>query len=282
MKLIVLLGLSLTVFAQQQWRAATDLPGVNFTGLTGAQKAQVLAVIREFGCPCGCQMEVARCRVEDPPCSQSTALARIAVEAAKAGQDIKAALSASALVKASANRNKLLLDPVALSIDGAPVKGPATARITLVEFSDFQCPFCVRAVSHLEAALKAYPNDVRFVYKQFPLDNHSQARLAAQASLAAHAQGKFWPLHDRLYAQSRQINRANILAWAKEFSLDIPKFTAVMDAPATSRAVERDLAEGQRVGVEGTPTVFINGKKYQGSLEPAAFLPVLAKELATP
>ena len=99
MKLIfTLLGLSLTVFAQQQWRAATDLPGVNFTGLTGAQKAQVLAVIREFGCPCGCQMEVARCRVEDPPCSQSTALARIAVEAAKAGQDIKAALSASALV----------------------------------------------------------------------------------------------------------------------------------------------------------------------------------------
>ena len=89
-------------------------------------------------------------------------------------------------------------------------------------------------------------------------------------------------MHDRLYGQSRQINRANILAWAKEFSLDIPKFTAAMDAPATSRAVERDLAEGQRVGVEGTPTVFINGKKYQGSLEPAALLPVLAKELATP
>lgn len=282
MKLIAFLCLALTLTGQQQWRTVTDLPGVNFTGLTATQKAHVLTVLREFGCACGCQMEVARCRVEDPPCSQSTALARIAVEAAKAGQDIKAALAASPLVKAAASRNRLLLDPVVIATDGAPAKGPSTARITLVEFSDFQCPFCVRAVSQLEAALKAYPHDVRFVYKQFPLDSHSQARVAAQASLAAHAQGKFWPLHDRMYAQSRQINRANILAWAKEFGLDIPKFTAALDAPATAQAVDRDLAEGQRIGVEGTPTLFINGKKYQGALDPASLLPVLARELSAP
>ncbi len=282
MKLVVLLLLGLTLAAQEKWRLATDLPGVDFKGLTAAQKQKVLVALREAGCPCGCQMQLARCRVEDPACGQSTELARIAVAAIRAGEDIKSALANSPYVKAAASRNRVLLDPVKIAIDGAPSKGPADARITLVEFSDFQCPFCIRAVGQLEAVLKAYPQDVRLVYKQFPLDNHGQARVASQASLAAHAQGKFWLLHDRMYAQSRQINRANILMWAKELGLEMGSFTLAMNATATSQAVEQDLAEGGRIGVEGTPTLFINGKKYQGSLDPEVLLPILAKELATP
>lgn len=272
------LALTLTLTGQTGWRTAAELPGVDFRGLTVAQKKQVLTVLRDFGCACGCQMKVAQCRVEDPACAQSTSLAKIAVAAAKSGQDVKAALEASPLVMAAKNRDRTFLDPVKISTEGAPVKGPASARITLVEFSDFQCPYCIRAVSQLEAVMKAYPRDVKLVYKQFPLDNHSQARLAAQASLAAHAQGKFWPLHDRMYGRSREINRANILLWAQEFGLDMAKFTAAMDSPATNQAVDRDLAEGERVGVEGTPTIFVNGKKYQGSLDPAVLVPLLAKE----
>ncbi len=278
MKLAISLCLALTLFAQQAWRAATELPGVDFTGLTALQKKQVLTVLRESGCACGCQMKVAQCRVEDPACGQSTTLAKVAVAAAKAGKDIKAALEASPLVVAAKNRDRVLLDAVAIATEGAPVKGPESARITLVEFSDFQCPYCIRAVSQLEAVLKAYPKDVKLIYKQFPLDNHSQARIAAQASLAAHAQGKFWLLHDRMYGKSREINRANILAWAQEFGLDIPKFTAAMDSPAIKQAVDRDLAEGERIGVEGTPSLFVNGKKYQGALDPAVLIPLLAKE----
>jgi protein-disulfide isomerase len=280
MKLALTLCLGLLLTAQEPWRTATDLPGVNFTGLSAAQKKQVLTVLRESSCPCGCQMQLARCRVEDPACGQSTALAKLAVEAAKSGKDVAREIAESALVKAAANRNRVLLDPVAIATEGAPFKGPATAKITLVEFSDFQCAFCIRAVGQLNEVLKAYPNDVRLVYKQFPLDSHSQARVAAQASLAAHAQGKFWPLHDRMYAQSRLINRARILAWAKELDLDLPKFTAVLDAKATSQSVERDIDEGNRIGVEGTPTLFINGKKYQGSLDPGVLIPLLAKEMA--
>ena len=280
MKLAVFLGLGLLLTAQEAWRTASDLPGVSFTGLTPAQKKNVLGVLRESGCPCGCQMQIARCRVEDPPCSQSSALARIAVDAAKSGQDVKNALANSALVKAAANRNRVLLDPVAISLEGAPFKGPAAAKVTLVEFSDFQCGFCIRAVGQLNDVLKAFPKDVRLVYKQFPLDSHSQAAVAARASLAAHEQGKFWPLHDRMYAQSREINRARVLAWAHELGLDLPRFTATLDSKATLQAVERDLDEGSRIGVEGTPTLFINGKKYQGSLDPATLLPLLKKELA--
>ena len=278
MKLAISLCLALTLFAQQAWRATTDLPGVDFTGLTAVQKKQVLTVLREFGCACGCQMKVAQCRVEDPACAQSTTLAKVAVAAAKAGKDIKAALEASPLAMAAKNRDRVLLDPVTIATEGAPVKGPESARITLVEFSDFQCPYCIRAVGQLEAVMKAYPKDVKLIYKQFPLDNHSQARLAAQASLAAHAQGKFWLLHDRMYGKSREINRANILAWAQEFGLDIPKFTAAMDSAAIKQAVDRDLAEGERIGVEGTPSLFVNGKKYQGALDPAVLIPLLAKE----
>ena len=120
-------------------------------------------------------MKIAQCRVEDPACGQSSTLARIAVDAAKAGQDVKKALAESALVKAAANRDRLMLDPVAISIEGAPFKGPANAKVTLVEFSDFQCAFCIKAVGQLEAVLKAYPRDVRLVYKQFPLDSSQRS-----------------------------------------------------------------------------------------------------------
>ncbi len=278
MRIAFWLCLALTLTAQQAWRETVDLPGVDFRGLTPAQKQKVLVALREADCTCGCQMKLAQCRVEDPACGQSTTLAKVAVAAAKAGEDVKAALAKSPLAVAAANRNKVLLDPVKIETTGAPAKGPADARITLVEFSDFQCPYCIRAVGQLEAVLKAYPKDVKLIYKQFPLDNHSEARLASQASLAAHAQGKFWLLHDRMYARSREINRTNILAWAAEFGLDMPKFTAAMDSPLVKEQVDRDLAEGAKVGVEGTPTLFVNGKKYQGAIEPAVLIALLAKE----
>lgn len=263
----------------QDWKSATELPGVNFTGLSAAKKTEVLQILREFGCPCGCPMQLAQCRVEDPACSQSTTLATIAVDAAKAGKDIRKALAASPLVKAAGDRNRMLLDPIEISIAGSPAKGPANAKITIVEFSDFQCPYCIKAIGHLDAALKAFPKDVRLVYKHFPLDSHGQARMAAQASLAAEQQGKFWPMHDRLYAQSRQISRMNVLNWAKELGLDMPKFVAALDSPAVKSQVDRDVQEGDRIGVQGTPTIFLNGKKYQGALDPGVFLPVLTKEL---
>jgi protein-disulfide isomerase len=263
----------------QDWKTATELPGVNFAGLSAAKKTEVLTVLRELGCPCGCPMQLAQCRVEDPACSQSTTLANEAVAAAKAGKDIRKALAASPLMKAATDRTRLLLDTVAIAIDGSPMKGAEQARITIVEFSDFQCPYCIRAIAHLDAALKAFPKDVRLVYKHFPLDSHGQARLAAQASMAAHQQGKFWAMHDRLYAQSRQISRMNVLNWAKEFGLDMPKFVAALDSAAVKGQVERDIQEGDRIGVQGTPTIFVNGKKYQGALDLGVFLPVLTKEL---
>jgi len=274
--LVAVLGLA------QDWRTASELPGVSWEGLSPAQKTAALNVIRGFDCTCGCNMKVAQCRIEDPPCGQSRALAAMAVAAAKQGKSeagIRQVLEASNLVIQARQRNRILLDPVSIPIAGAPFKGPANAKVTIVEFSDFQCPYCAAAVAKLNALLQAYPHDVRLVFKEFPLERHSAAAMAAAAALSAQSQGKFWPMHDKMYAGFRRLNRANILGWAKELGLDPARFQAGLDSASTQAAVQRDLNEGLRAGVQGTPTVFVNGKKYQGSLDLNVFRTVIEAEL---
>ena len=264
------------------WQSATALNGVDMKRLTPAQQKVALAVLRDSECPCGCPMKLAQCRVEDPACSQSLNLAQLVVDASASGKTIaqvRQALAASPLVKAATQRDRVLLDPVAINTMGAPSKGPANARVTIVEFSDFQCPFCVRAIPQLEALLKAFPNDVRLVYKHFPLEQHSQAAFAARAAIAAQSQNKFWPLHDKLYANARVINRTSVINWASELGLDMGKFNKVLDAPETQAAVNRDLADGMKIGVSATPTIFINGKKYQGAIEVKFLAPIIQTEL---
>jgi protein-disulfide isomerase len=284
LRLVTFLLLTVALAAQtpSNWQAATVLPGVDMKRLTPAQQKVALTVLRDSMCPCGCPMKLAQCRVEDPACGQSTNLATLVVDAAAAGKsiaEVRKALADSPLVKAASQRDRILLDPVTLNLFGAPVKGAPNAKVTIVEFSDFQCPFCVKAIPQLDALLKAFPNDVRLVYKQFPLDQHNQAELAARASLAAHAQGKFWPLHDKMYANARIINRTTALTWAKELGLDVAKFTQVLDAPETAAAVKRDMADGARAAVSATPTIFINGKKYQGPIEVAQLMPIIQNEI---
>ena len=264
----------------QEWQAATTLAGVDLSGLTAAQKTSALKLLRESACACGCDMKVAECRVKDPNCGVSRGLAATVVK------DLKAGKSAAVIAKELADVAKngppappLLDEPVSLTTDGDPMRGPANAKITLVEFSDFQCPYCAAAAVKVNAVLQQYPADVRLVFKQFPLDMHAQARIAAQASLAAQAQNKFWEMHDKLFANFRQLSRERIIAMAKETGLDVAKFTADLDSAPVKARVTRELQEGTNAGVSGTPTFFINGKKYNGSMEPERLKPVLDREL---
>jgi protein-disulfide isomerase len=175
----------------------------------------------------------------------------------------------------------VLDEAVKIPIEGDPVKGPATARITLVEFSDFQCPYCAAAVGHLYEVMAKHPADVRLVFKQFPLDTHSQAGFAAEAALAAHAQGKFWPMHDKLYANFRDLSPEKINQWATDAGLDLVRFTMDMKSGKYKTAVQKELDEGVQAGVQGTPTIFVNGKRYNGPVETAALDQVLETELKT-
>jgi protein-disulfide isomerase len=284
MRLLLFLAVVCLSVVQAQdpnaWQKAINLPGVDLSALTPQQKTAVLAKLRAQDCTCGCAMKVAECRVKDPSCGFSTGLSQIIIDGVRAGKSaaqIQASIAKSRF--APGRVPPVLEDPVKLAIEGAPSKGPANAKITLVEFSDFQCPYCSQAIHQADAILAKYPKDVRLVFKQYPLENHLQAKLAAQASLAAHAQGKFWELHDRMFANYRQITRAKITEWAKEAGVDVARFNADLDSGKYAQRVETDLLEGSKAGVSATPTFFINGQKLNANLDLATIGPIVDAEL---
>ena len=119
------------------------------------------------------------------------------------------------------------------------------------------------------------------MFKQFPLDIHSQSAMAAEAALAAHAQGKFWPMHDKMYANFRAISQEKVFEWGKEIGLDLVRFTMDLKSGKYKAAVEKELAQGEQAGVLGTPTLFVDGKHYNGTLDVAALEQVLQTELKT-
>lgn len=281
----VFLRLAALTIAAAAFLVAQDLPGVDFNGLTAKQKAAALKMLRANDCSCACGMKLADCRVKDPGCAYSTNLAAEVVRQVKAGKseaETLAALKASkwshVQEEASAPR-KLLGDPVDVSIYGAPAKGAAKAPITLVEFSDFQCPYCAIAIGELDRVLASHPGSVRLVFKQYPLETHPQAALAAAAAIAADKQGKFWPMHDALFAHRNDLSRPAIIELAKQNGLDIKKFQSDWDSEETRETVIRDVQDGDRVHVEGTPTVFLNGQKFNGQITADALGAAIDEEL---
>jgi protein-disulfide isomerase len=272
--------LAATLLFAQDWKTAVTLPGVDMTGLTVAQKATVRKILRANDCTCGCGMKMAQCRVEDPACSFSKGLAATVVAAVKEGKNEAAVMAAVAGSKfAHPAEHKLLDDPVAIPTNGSPVTGSADARITLVEFSDFQCPYCAKAVHQIDAVLKAYPTQTRLIFKQFPLESHPQASISAAASLSAQRQGKFWEMHYALFANRDKLSRKTIMDLATGLGLDMKRFASDLDSPDVKKAVARDAQDGDRIGVDSTPTLFINGQRYNGSLAFDAIKPVIDGEL---
>ncbi len=148
---------------------------------------------------------------------------------------------------------------------GAPFKGPADAKVTVIEFSDFQCPFCSRVAPTLERLRKEYPEDVKIVFKHLPLSFHNQAQSAAEAAEAAHRQDKFWEMHDRLFSQQRSLSEEKYLEWAGELGLDVEKFKGDMKSSAVQSRINEDKREAAKHGVTGTPGFFINGRFLSGA-----------------
>lgn len=143
----------------------------------------------------------------------------------------------------------------------APGFGPATAKVTVVEYSDFECPFCSRGAAVVSKLKEKYGDKVRFVFRQFPLQMHENAQLAAEASLAAHAQGKFWPFHDQLFANQRALERANLEEYAQKAGLDMAKFKKALDEHTYAETVKADMKLGEEAAVSGTPTMFVGGER---------------------
>ncbi len=282
----IALALSLSAFAAWAQKPASKeapkLPdaigNVDISGLTPVEKKAVLKLVREQDCSCQCGLKTADCIVQDPSCSYSRSLAEIAIKGVKDGKTL---LEISKLMDASpkAHRPKVLEDPVNIPVVGAPSLGPGDARITIVEFSDFECPYCAVAVKQVKALMAAYPKDIRLFYKQFPLSMHPHAQLAAEAALAAQEQGKFWEMHDIMFSNFRKLSRENLIEWAQQIGLDANKFKAELDSGKFVAAVKKDTSEGDAAGVYGTPAFFINGKLYNGPMTMEAVKPILEAEL---
>lgn len=162
-----------------------------------------------------------------------------------------------------------------IPLGDAPFKGPKDAPITIVVFNDFQCPFSKRGTSTTEQVMKAYPNQIKLAFKNFPLGFHKEAMIAAEASLAANAQGKFWEMHDKIFADQKQINIDILKGYAEELNLDMKKFNTDLETHKYKNIIDDDLKLARGAGVRGTPTFFINGKKLVGAKPLNAFQEVI-------
>lgn len=149
-----------------------------------------------------------------------------------------------------------------LTVNG-PSIGPLDAPVTVVEFSDFQCPYCRQAAVTLKPLIKSYGNNVRFVFKQMPLPIHAEAFKAAQASVCAGEQGKFWEYHDILF-RSNDLSEPAITRYASEIGLETAAFNSCLSSEASAKVVRMDMEEAVQAGVQGTPTYFVNGRIIKG------------------
>jgi protein-disulfide isomerase len=154
---------------------------------------------------------------------------------------------------------------VEVATEGEPFLGPTSAPVTIVEFSDFQCPYCRQAQSTLKQLMAAYEGKIKLVFRDFPLRNiHPQAQKAAEAAQCAAEQQKFWPYHDRLFA-STSLQMDDLKKFAQELELNMEQFTSCLDSSKSAAGIDADMQAGQQAGVNATPTFFVNGYPLSGA-----------------
>jgi protein-disulfide isomerase len=175
----------------------------------------------------------------------------------------------------------ILLEPPRETVAeaGSPARGPEHAPIEMIEFSDFECPFCQRANPTVTRVLAAYGDRIRFVYRNYPLPSHPHAQAAAEAAQCADEQGKFWPYHDRLFANAGRLSEDDLKAAATAVGLDRPRFDACVASHKYRDRIEADIAAGNDAGVTGTPAFFINGRALSGAQPFDAFKQIIDEEL---
>ena len=189
-------------------------------------------------------------------------------------EQVRTALRENAVVEISLPRQRKTVAAVGYAL------GPENAPVTIVEFSDFQCPYCSRVVPTLKELVARYPEEVRVVFRHLPLDFHAQARGAAQASICAGQQDKFWEYHDLLFANQKAMGRDQLSSFATGLGLDTELFEACMAAPETDALVAADLEAAERLGATGTPAFFINGIFLSGAQPLEAFEKLIEEEIA--
>jgi predicted DsbA family dithiol-disulfide isomerase len=215
--------------------------------------------------------------------------ARISQPKEQVAEQIRAYIVQQRMVKADSDffaemeksfKVDYLIGPYRLEVAASgPAKGPAAAPVTIVEFSDFECPYCKRVNPTLEQVAAKYGDQVRIVFRHFPLSIHANAQKAAEASICASDQGKFWEMHDLLFNEQSKLAVADLKEKAGRIGLDAAKFDECLDSGRHAKTVESDLREGAVAGVAGTPAFFINGRFLSGAVPIEEFAKLIDDEV---
>jgi len=244
------------------------LEGVDISELTDAEVELWVGLVNDQLSPCGDPMSVARCVSTKAKCGACTTAARYLTRLVMEGYD--RATIEQQYTGRFGDKGKVDLD-----LQGARVRGAPMAPVTIVEFSDFQCPFCGAAHPELSRLLREFDGQVKLVFKHFPLSAHARAIPAAHAAEAAAKQGKFWEMHDLLFDHQRALEDADLLHYAEQLGLDMDRFKADLDSKDVAEKVDADRKQGEALKIEGTPTIYVDGRLLR---EPLKALPAYLKE----
>jgi protein-disulfide isomerase len=235
-------------------------PGIPFDDLTQAEQETLVRLLERIATPCDAVRTLAEDLLADPTvCPRSRGAARFAVRRLMDGYT-------PADVEAQVIQRYRGGSPAVLDVEHSPALGPAEAPVTVVVFTDFECPHCARAHRTLREIQREMPDRIRIVHKYFPSDSHPMGMSAARAAVAAERQGRFWPFCDGVFEAQDDIGPRLYVQLATELEMDIERFETDRLSEESAEAVRRDRSEAVRLGIEGTPTLYVNGRRFEDSV----------------
>lgn len=249
-------------------------PTMNMGMLSDAQRVTFVEIAEAELCPCEDASESLHECLQDaakacPLAMQTASMMAQGVNAGAPKSEIQ-----DVIAKFVANAKRIHT----FDLKGVPSKGNADAPVMIVEFADFQCPHCKVASGLLDEISKEYGDKVVVYFKQFPL-NADTSMSASIATLAAHNQGKFWPMHDLVFENQLNLTAGSYEKFAGRIGLNMSKFKSDLKSPVIAGAIQRDRSEGEGAGMTGTPTLFINGRQYQGGIDKTSIIGAIEAEL---
>ncbi len=230
-----------------------EAKGVDVSKLTDAQRMSFFQLINGEPSACGKSHSLAKSLRDDSTCRDSLIVCQFAADRLATGaspSDVKEELE---FVVDS-------LQPRTIATHGRPTHGNERAPVTVVVFADFECPHCKSEAPLIRQAVDQFRGRAKLVFKHFPLAMHPRAKVAAIATEAGHEQGKFWAMHDIVFAHQTELSDQDLLRYAEQAGLDMAKFKEAFAAERTKAAVETDRADGEKLDIQGTPAVFVNGR----------------------
>jgi protein-disulfide isomerase len=233
-----------------------DLPQVDTSALDDFAKDIWIDLVNELLSPCGDPVSVGRCISEQHKCKRCVPAARYVARLVNDGYSRDEIRD---IYRVRYGEDTKVDN---LTAGNSPMRGSPMAPVTIYEFSDFQCPHCRMAAPQLKKIVEESEGKAKLVFRHYPLPLHPKAREAAKAAVAADKQGKFWQMHDLLFENQAELQRADFDDYAKQIGLDMKRFKADMQSKETEAKIEADVAAGKAVGVDSTPSIYVNDRRY--------------------